>query len=113
MFGEIYYADLQTDESIQGGLRPVIIAQNNAGNKFSGTVGIIPLTSRIKATHLPTHIIIPANSVNGLLCDSMALVEQTTTIPKTRLKTRLGILDKTVLVALGKAHQVEFPFPTK
>ena len=90
--GEIYYADLNpVVGSEQGGLRPVLIIQNNVGNKFSPTVIIAAVTSRTDKTDLPTHIAISAQ-FGGLEKDSVVLTEQVRTIDKRRLKDKIAIL---------------------
>lgn len=111
-FGEIYLASLIGDGHEQRGTRAVIIAQNNIGNKYSPTVEIIPLSSRInKARHLPTHVYIKANSSTCLRMDSIALVEQPKTIDKSKLIHRIGELPHDALVAIGAARRIQSPFP--
>ena len=84
--GDIYYADLSpVVGSEQGGLRPVLIIQNDVGNKYSPTVIAAAITSRLGKTKLPTHIDIYADQV-GLARDSVVLLEQVRTIDKRRLK---------------------------
>lgn len=106
--GNIFYADLSpTIGSEQGGIRPVLIIQNDIGNYYSPTVIVTVLTSKVKK-HLPTHINIPSGEGN-LTMDSIALLEQIRTIDKDRLKTYLGMasdevmekIDKAMLVSLG------------
>ena len=87
--GEIYYADLSpVVGSEQGGLRPVLIVQNDTGNKHSPTVIAAAITSQINKARLPTHIELAANSY-GLSKDSVVLLEQIRTIDKRRLKERM------------------------
>ncbi|MBO5374938.1 MAG: type II toxin-antitoxin system PemK/MazF family toxin, partial [Clostridia bacterium] len=91
--GDIYYADLSpVIGSEQGGLRPVLIVQNDVGNRYSPTVIAAAITSRISKTKLPTHIDIYASNV-GLSKDSVVLLEQIRTLDKTRLKEKMGHLD--------------------
>ena len=94
---DIYYADLSknTVKSEQGGVRPVIIVQNDIGNKFSPTVLVFPITSEIKKEHMPTHCVIYKSNKNGLKVDSMVLAEQIRAIDKSRLKDYIGYLDNT------------------
>ena len=89
---DIYYADLRENkkESVQGGIRPVVIVQNNIGNKFSPTVLVLPLTSVIKKEDQPTHYVIRKSKTNGLKVDSMIIAEQLTVIDKKRLKDYIG-----------------------
>lgn len=92
---DIYYADLSknTMKSEQDGIRPVIIIQNDMGNKYSPTVIILPITSEIKKISLPTHSIIHKTCKNGLCVDSMVLAEQIRVIDKARLKNKIGFVD--------------------
>ena len=89
--GTIYYADLNPVQgSEQGGIRPVLVIQNNTGNKFSPTVIISPITSRKKA-RLPTHVMV--SKFNGLEDSSIVLLEQIRTIDKRRIRDCIGKLD--------------------
>lgn len=91
--GEIYYADLSpVVGSEQGGVRPVLIVQNDVGNKHSPTVIAAAITSQREKAKLPTHIELEADSC-GLSKDSVVLLEQIRTIDKKRLKERMGELD--------------------
>lgn len=94
---DIYYADLSknTVDSEQGGIRPVIIVQNNIGNNCSPTVIVLPMTSEIKKVNMPTHCIIHKSMGNGLKVDSMVLAEQIRVIDKSRLQDYIGFLDNT------------------
>jgi mRNA interferase MazF len=99
--GDIYYADLSpVVGSEQGGLRPVLIIQNDVGNRYSPTVIAAAITSRLGKTRLPTHIDVFANRV-GLVKDSVILLEQVRTLDKRRLKEKMGHLDE------GTMHQVD------
>ena len=100
--GEIYYADLDpVVGSEQGGVRPILIVQNNIGNRCSPTTVIVPITSRISnKTNLPTHV--PISCV-GLDCESQALLEQIKTIDKRQLKERIGEIGKTQMENIEKA----------
>ena len=94
--GDIYYCKLpdkgNAQRGIQSGVRPVVVISNNKGNKFSPTVIVVPLTSKIKKTNMSTHCIITANENNGLKRNSIALGECITTIPKTDLLQKIGEL---------------------
>lgn len=91
--GEIYYADLSpVVGSEQGGMRPVLIVQNDVGNKHSPTVIAAAITSQKDKSKLPTHISLNAASC-GLAKDSIVLLEQVRTLDKRRLKERMGELD--------------------
>lgn len=92
---DIYYANLSknTIQSEQGGIRPVIIIQNNVGNKYSPTVIVLPITSEIKKENLPTHCILHKTIKNGLDNDSMVLAEQIRVIDKSRLMDKIGYID--------------------
>lgn len=84
---EIIYANLSRNitQSEQGGIRPVIVIQNDVGNKFSPTVIVLPITSEIKKENLPTHYVLHKMNKNGLDVDSMVLAEQIRVIDKSRL----------------------------
>lgn len=91
--GELYYADLSpVVGSEQGGVRPVLIVQNDVGNKFSPTVIAAAITSQINKAKIPTHIEVKASEV-GLPKDSVVLLEQLRTLDKRRLKEKIGALD--------------------
>ncbi len=106
--GEIYYADLSpVVGSEQGGLRPVLIVQNDVGNKFSPTVIAAAITSQKDKTSLPTHIKVNANEC-GLSKNSIVLLEQVRTIDKQRLKERMGKLDDFDMYRVNKALSVSF-----
>ena len=94
---DIYYANLSKNavQSEKGGIRPVIIIQNDVGNKFSPTVIVLPLTSEIKKENLPTHCILHKSDKNGLEVDSMVMAEQIRVIDKSRLLDKMGHLDNT------------------
>jgi len=97
---------------VQGGIRPVVIAQNDMGNKYSPTIGIIPMSSNTeKAKYLPVHVVVPADEDNGLNRDSVVLTEQMRTIPATHLIGRIGSLKHKDLVNIRKAFDIQFPFP--
>ncbi|MBR3144814.1 MAG: type II toxin-antitoxin system PemK/MazF family toxin [Clostridia bacterium] len=104
--GEIYYADLSpVVGSEQGGIRPVLILQNDVGNKFSPTVIAAAITSQQEKSKLPTHINL--NSADsGLAKDSIVLLEQMRTLDKRRLKEKTGSLSKTSMNMVDKAISV-------
>ena len=102
--GELYYANLSpVVGSEQGGLRPVLIVQNNVGNKYSPTVIVAAITSRLNKAKLPTHIEISCSTYLGLNKDSVILLEQLRTIDKTRLQQRIGILDQNTMTKVDRA----------
>ena len=104
--GDIYYADLSpVVGSEQGGVRPVLIVQNDIGNKHSPTVIAAAITSQINKAKLPTHIELQASSY-GLSKDSVILLEQVRTIDKRRLKERMGRLDEGVMSRVDEAIAV-------
>ena len=106
--GDIYYADLSpVVGSEQGGLRPVLIIQNDVGNRYSPTVIAAAITSRMSKTLLPTHIDIDADKV-GLSKDSVVLLEQVRTLDKRRLKEKMGHLDENMMNAVNTAIAVSF-----
>jgi mRNA interferase MazF len=106
--GDIYYADLSpVVGSEQGGLRPVLIIQNDVGNRYSPTVIAAAITSRMGKTRLPTHIDIYADKV-GLSKDSVILLEQVRTLDKQRLKEKMGHLDDRLMNEVNNAIAVSF-----
>ena len=106
--GDIYYADLSpVVGSEQGGLRPVLIVQNDVGNKYSPTVIAAAITSKMGKARLPTHIDIPGTDA-GLSKDSVILLEQVRTIDKKRLKEKMGHLDESTMNHVNSAIQVRF-----
>ncbi len=106
--GDIYYADLSpVVGSEQGGMRPVLIVQNDTGNKYSPTVIAAAITSQTGKAKLPTHIELEAKSY-GLTKDSVVLLEQIRTIDKTRLKERMGKLDDKLMNRVDNAIAVSF-----
>ena len=106
--GDIFYADLSpVVGSEQGGLRPVLIVQNDVGNKYSPTVIAAAITSKMGKTHLPTHIDIYADKV-GLQKDSVILLEQIRTIDKRRLREHTGHADRSVMDQVDSALAVSF-----
>lgn len=106
--GDIYYADLSpVIGSEQGGIRPVLIVQNDVGNRFSPTVIAAAITSQKDKARLPTHIRV--NSVgSGLAKDSVVLLEQVRTIDKRRLKEHMGRLDDGSMNQVDRALQISF-----
>lgn len=101
--GDIFYADLSPAVgSEQGGVRPVVIIQNDVGNKFSPTTIAVPMTSKCK-NKLPTHVEIKQGEVAGLYRDSVILGEQIQTIDKRRLKEKIGELDSVHIIYLNQA----------
>lgn len=112
-FGDIYFANLIGGNNLQKGIRPVLIVQNNIGNRYSSTFEVLPLSSRVyKARYMPTHVLVHAHPVNGLRRDSVVLAEQVVTIHIDQLQERIGKLDHQSLVMVGKARAIQSPFPT-
>lgn len=104
--GDIYYADLSpVVGSEQGGLRPVLIIQNDVGNRYSPTVIAAAITSQLTKAKLPTHIDVYADRF-GLAKDSVILLEQIRTIDKRRLKEKMGHLDDSVMTRVNEAISV-------
>ena len=108
--GELYYADLSpVVGSEQGGVRPVLIIQNDVGNKYSPTVIVAAITSQINKAKLPTHIELSAISY-GLSKDSVVLLEQVRTLDKRRLKDRIGELDENKMKKIDNALLISLGF---
>lgn len=110
--GDIYYADLSpVVGSEQGGVRPVLIIQNDVGNKYSPTVIAAAITSRMTKSRLPTHIGITSGAA-GLSKDSVVLTEQIRTLDKRRLRERIGHLDAAAMSEVDSALSVSFGLPS-
>ncbi|MGM0472449.1 MAG: type II toxin-antitoxin system PemK/MazF family toxin [Bacillota bacterium] len=104
--GDVYYADLNpVVGSEQGGIRPVLVIQNDIGNKYSPTVIIAAITSKIEKAKLPTHIEIDGGECD-LKCDSVVLLEQIRTIDKRRLKRRITQLNDEVVTRVDEALKI-------
>ena len=111
--GDIYYADLSpVVGSEQGGIRPVLIIQNDMGNRYSPTVIAAAITSRTGKSRLPTHIEVAggygSNGINGLARNSVILLEQIRTIDKKRLRERMGRLDDRTMQQVDSAIGISF-----
>ncbi len=106
--GDIYYADLSpVVGSEQGGVRPVLIVQNNVGNRFSPTVIAAAITSQKDKAPLPTHIHVHSGE-NGLAKDSVVLLEQIRTLDKRRLREHMGHLDARSMTQVDRALEISF-----
>ncbi|HHU63603.1 MAG TPA: type II toxin-antitoxin system PemK/MazF family toxin [Clostridiales bacterium] len=106
--GDIFYADLSpVVGSEQGGVRPVLVVQNDIGNKYSPTIIVAAITSQINKAKLPTHIEISAEEY-GLPKDSVILLEQIRTIDKKRLKEKIGFLSSEMMKKVDEALQISF-----
>lgn len=106
--GDIYYADLSpVVGSEQGGIRPVLIIQNDVGNKYSPTVIAAAITSKINKAKMPTHIELSAQDY-GLNKDSVILTEQIRTLDKRRLREKIGKLDRELMNKVDEALYVSF-----
>lgn len=118
--GDLYYADLTpVIGSEQGGIRPVVVIQNDMGNRYSPTIIVAAITSRNTKANLPTHVAIP-RIVSGLKCDSTVLMEQVRTIDRERIREYIGHLndswmsriDQSLCVSMGLNYLIanmEFP----
>ena len=110
---DIFYADLSpVVGSEQGGIRPVLIVQNDVGNKFSPTVIAAAITSQQSKAKLPTHIQLGAQQC-GLMKDSVVLLEQIRTLDKKRLKEKMGCLDTGAMNEVNKAINISFGLATQ
>ena len=104
--GELYSANLDpVVGSEQGGVRPVLVIQNDTGNRFSPTVVVLAVTGKLSKARLPTHVEIPARG-HGLMNDSVVLAEQVRTLDKTRLGQRIGKLSSGAMEKVSKAVRV-------
>lgn len=110
--GDIFYADLRpVIGSEQGGIRPVVIIQNNVGNKHSPTVICAAITSKMNKAKLPTHVEIEASKYD-IVKDSVILLEQLRTIDKKRLKDKVCRLDNDILAKINQALLVSLELDT-
>lgn len=110
--GDIYYADLSpVIGSEQGGIRPVLIIQNDTGNRHSPTVICAAITSKMNKAKLPTHVEIDAEKY-GIVKDSVILLEQIRTIDKSRLKEKVCHLDQDILKRIDRALLISFALDT-
>lgn len=108
--GELYYADLSpVVGSEQGGVRPVLVVQNDVGNKYSPTIIAAAVTSKINKAKLPTHIELSSKQY-GLSKDSVILLEQIRTIDKRRLKERIGEVNGITMEEVNKALKISLGF---
>ena len=106
--GDLFFADLSpVVGSEQGGVRPVLVVQNDVGNKYSPTVIAAAITSRINKAKMPTHIELSANDY-GLNKDSVILLEQIRTIDKRRLREKIGKLDTDMMDRVNEALFISF-----
>jgi len=107
--GDIFYADLSpVVGSEQGGVRPVLIIQNDTGNRYSPTVIAAAITSQTGKARLPTHIELPVEEDCGLTKDSVVLLEQVRTLDKRRLREKMGRVDERVMEKIDTAIAVSF-----
>ena len=106
--GDIYYADLSpVVGSEQGGIRPVLVIQNDIGNKYSPTVIAAAITSQINKAKMPTHIELAAKDY-GLNKDSVILLEQIRTIDKRRSREKIGRIDDGLMASVNNALSISF-----
>jgi mRNA interferase MazF len=104
--GDIFYAELDGIGSEQKGMRPVVIVQNDVGNKHSPTVIAAAITSQRHKTNLPTHV--PVRQGCGLAKDSIILAEQVRTLDKVRLREKIGSLPESDMAQVNQALSVSF-----
>ena len=104
--GDLYSACLDpVVGSEQGGIRPVLVIQNDVGNRHSPTVIVLAITGQINKARLPTHVPVPAQG-NGLMKDSVILAEQIRTLDKRRLRERIGTIDPEVMDKVSEALKI-------
>ncbi|MBQ3199603.1 MAG: type II toxin-antitoxin system PemK/MazF family toxin [Firmicutes bacterium] len=104
--GEIFFAELNPVQgSEQGGVRPVLVVQNDVGNNFSPTTIVLPITSRMCKAKLPTHVEL-SRKESGLARDSVVLAEQIRTIDKQRLQQRVAVLDELTMSRINQAMEI-------
>ena len=111
--GDLYSACLDpVVGSEQGGIRPVLVIQNDVGNRHSPTVIVLAVTGQINKARLPTHVPVPAEG-NGLMKDSVILAEQIRTLDKKRLREKMGTLDEAHMQSVDEALAVSFGLGTE
>lgn len=104
--GDIYFAELNPVQgSEQGGVRPVLVVQNDVGNNYSPTTIVLPITSRLAKAKLPTHVELSRRE-SGLARDSVVLAEQIRTIDKARLQQRVACLDEITMSRINQAMEI-------
>jgi mRNA interferase MazF len=112
MRGDLFSACLDpVVGSEQGGIRPVLVVQNNVGNRYSPTVIVLAITGQINKTRLPTHVPVAALGT-GLQKDSIILAEQIRTLDKRRLREKIGVLQPDVMQKVSEAMMISLGFPT-
>lgn len=110
--GDIYYADLRpVVGSEQGGIRPVLVIQNNIGNKHSPTIICAAITSKMNKAKLPTHVELDCRKCD-IIKDSVILLEQLRTIDKKRLKDKVGHVDEEIIAKVDRALRVSLELST-
>ncbi len=104
--GEIFFAELNPVQgSEQGGIRPVLVVQNDVGNSHSPTTIVLPITSRLNKAKLPTHVRL-SKGESGLARDSVVLAEQIRTIDKRRLQQKVAVLDEKSMRRVNQAMEI-------
>lgn len=107
--GQIYSADLNpVVGSEQGGIRPVVILQNDVGNRYSPTTIVAAITSQLHKSEIPTHVLLNNGTNCGLEKDSVVLLEQIRTIDRSRLHEYMGCMNKSTLAAVNQALLISF-----
>lgn len=110
--GDVYYADLRpVVGSEQGGIRPVVIVQNDVGNRHSPTIIVAAVTSKLNKAKLPTHIELSANKYH-MVKDSVILLEQLRTIDKSRLKDKICHLDGDIMGRIDQGLKISLELHT-
>lgn len=107
--GQIYYCDLSPSlHSEQGGIRPVLVVQNNMGNKYAPTTIVCAITSQINKAKLPTHVKLSAEDIERLKKDSVILTEQIRTVDRNRLRDYVGSVDDFTMLQVENALNISF-----
>lgn len=105
---DVVWVRFNSDEHVQGGIRPAVIIQNNIGNKFSPTIQVVPLTSRLTKSKLPTHVRIPEGTA-GLTKESIAQCEGIRVVPKSAIKGRIGSMPHKYMALIAIASIISTP----
>lgn len=108
-FGDIVWTKFKGEDHIQNGIRPSVIVQNNKGNRFSTTLQVIPLTSRLDKAKLPTHAMIPGNQTTGLRKTSIAQCEGARLISNGDVLNKIGRADRASMKEIARGWLVNNP----
>lgn len=107
--GDIYWTRFRGEDHVQNGVRPAVVVQNNKGNMFSPTVQVIPMTSKLNKTKLPTHVIVESNEMTGLRKRSLAQCEGSRLVSKVDVLGKLGKVDEECMKKIATGLLISTP----